>query len=66
MALSEEAWEAFSRGSAIRRAGQAGFARNVCVAIGNWLAGEEDPDPTAVELLVRDPAVRLELEPSRG
>jgi epoxyqueuosine reductase len=36
MALDPEAWEAFSRGSAIRRAGRAGFARNVCVAIGNW------------------------------
>jgi epoxyqueuosine reductase len=43
MALDEEAWEAFSRGSAIRRAGRAGFARNVCVAMGNWLAGEELP-----------------------
>jgi epoxyqueuosine reductase QueG len=35
MALDPEAWEAFSRGSAIRRAGRAGFARNVCVALGN-------------------------------
>jgi epoxyqueuosine reductase QueG len=40
MALSEERWESFSRGSAIRRARRAGFARNVCVAVGNWLAGE--------------------------
>ncbi|CAN5690611.1 tRNA epoxyqueuosine(34) reductase QueG [soil metagenome] len=38
MALDSDAWEAFSRGSAIRRAGRAGFARNVCVALGNWLA----------------------------
>ena len=30
MALDEDVWEAFSRGSAIRRAGRAGFARNVC------------------------------------
>jgi epoxyqueuosine reductase len=52
MALSEEAWEEFSRGSAIRRAGRAGFARNVCVAMGNWLAGEGRPDPTALQLLV--------------
>jgi len=36
VALSEERWEAFSRGSAIRRAGRAGFARNVVVALGNW------------------------------
>jgi hypothetical protein len=30
-ALDEGAWGVFSRGSAIRRAGRAGFARNVCV-----------------------------------
>lgn len=53
MALSEEAWEAFSRGSAIRRAGRAGFARNVCVALGNWLAGDPDPPPEAVAVLVQ-------------
>jgi epoxyqueuosine reductase len=47
MALDPEAWEAFSRGSAIRRAGRAGFARNVCVALGNWRA------PEAVPLLAR-------------
>lgn len=39
-ALDEAAWEAFSRGSPIRRAGRAGFARNVCVALGNWGAAE--------------------------
>jgi epoxyqueuosine reductase len=53
MSLSEERWEAFSRGSAIRRAGRAGFARNVCVALGNWLAAVDRPDPAVVELLVR-------------
>jgi epoxyqueuosine reductase len=52
MALSEESWEAFSRGSAIRRAGRAGFARNVCVGIGNWLNCEEEPRPEAVAALV--------------
>jgi epoxyqueuosine reductase len=62
-ALSEEAWDAFSRGSAIRRAGRAGFARNVCVAMGNWLGATEDSDPAAVRLLERalsdsDPLVR--------
>jgi epoxyqueuosine reductase len=36
VALDESAWDAFSRGSAIRRAGRAGFARNVCVGLGNW------------------------------
>ena len=53
MALSEERWDAFSRGSAIRRAGRAGFARNVCVAVGNWLAGEPEPPPAAVAVLTQ-------------
>ncbi len=58
MALSEAGWEAFSRGSAIRRAGRGGFARNVCVAIGNWLATVDEPawgatEDAAVALLVR-------------
>jgi epoxyqueuosine reductase len=35
-ALAPDQWEAFSRGSPIRRAGRAGFARNVCVGLGNW------------------------------
>ena len=59
MALSEEGWEAFSRGSAIRRAGRAGFARNVCIALGNWLAGKDEPPSEAVSVLVEalsDPA----------
>jgi len=43
MALDPEAWEAFSRGSAIRRARRAGFARNVCVALGNWGSPEAIP-----------------------
>jgi len=47
MALDPEAWEAFSRGSAIRRAGRAGFARNICVALGNW------GSPEAVPVLTR-------------
>jgi epoxyqueuosine reductase len=36
MAMDEAGWEAFSRGSAVRRAGRAGFRRNVAVALGNW------------------------------
>jgi epoxyqueuosine reductase len=44
IALDSHAWEAFSRGSAIRRAG---FARNVCVALGNW------GSPEAVPMLTR-------------
>ena len=43
----EAAWDAFSRGSAIRRAKRAGFLRNVAVALGNWGA------PEAVPALVR-------------
>jgi epoxyqueuosine reductase len=58
MALDPDAWEAFSRGSAIRRAGKAGFARSVYVALGNWGSLEavpvleralEDPDPLVRE-----------------
>jgi epoxyqueuosine reductase len=43
-ALDEAAWDSFSRGSAIRRSGRAGFARNVCVGLGNW----GSPDAVAV------------------
>jgi epoxyqueuosine reductase len=53
MALDADAWEAFSRGSAIRRAGRAGFARNVCVALGNWGASVENPPAEAIALLSR-------------
>jgi epoxyqueuosine reductase len=53
MALDPDAWESFSRGSAIRRAGREGFARNVCVAIGNWLAESPNPDLKALRVLRR-------------
>jgi epoxyqueuosine reductase len=57
MALDPEAWESFSRGSAIRRAGRAGFARNVCVSLGNW--GSPDALPVLTQALVDpDPLVR--------
>ncbi|MDX1674205.1 MAG: HEAT repeat domain-containing protein, partial [Longimicrobiales bacterium] len=46
-ALDEESWESFSRGSAIRRAGREGFARNAAVALGNW------GDPSAVAPLAQ-------------
>jgi hypothetical protein len=42
-ALDEAAWDSFSRGSAIRRAGRAGFARNVGVSLGNWAAPDAAP-----------------------
>ncbi|MSR22134.1 MAG: tRNA epoxyqueuosine(34) reductase QueG [Gemmatimonadetes bacterium] len=54
MAMDRAAWERFSKGSPIRRAGYAGFRRNVAVALGNWGAPEAvpalssamtDPDP---------------------
>ncbi|MBW3554248.1 MAG: tRNA epoxyqueuosine(34) reductase QueG [Gemmatimonadetes bacterium] len=51
-ALDEVAWDSFSRGSAIRRAGRAGFARNVCVGLGNW--GSPEAVPVLVAAL-RDP-----------
>lgn len=41
--LDEAAWDSFSRGSAIRRSGRAGFARNVCVGLGNWGSPEAVP-----------------------
>jgi epoxyqueuosine reductase len=53
-ALDEASWDAFSRGSAIRRAGRAGFARNVAIGLGNWgspaavpvlAAALADPEP---------------------
>jgi epoxyqueuosine reductase QueG len=36
MSMDAEAWDSFSRGSALRRAGRAGFLRNAAVALGNW------------------------------
>lgn len=44
-ALDEDAWDSFSRGSAIRRAGRQGSTRNVAVALGNW------GDPSTVPVL---------------
>ena len=52
MRMTREEWDTFSRGSAIRRAGYAGFKRNVAVALGNWLSGMEgEPPEEAVEVL---------------
>lgn len=53
MGLDEERWDAFSRGSPIRRAGRAGFSRNVAVALGNWLGSVAEPPREAVAVLVR-------------
>jgi hypothetical protein len=52
MKMSEDEWDAFTRGSAMRRAGYPGLRRNVAIALGNWLATSDTPDPDAVgELL---------------
>ena len=56
-ALDEAAWDAFSRGSPIRRAGRAGFARNVCVALGNWASPDAVPVLTSA-LSDPEPLVR--------
>ncbi len=52
MRMSEDEWDAYTRGSAIRRAGYAGLRRNVAIALGNWLAGSDTPDPEAMGELV--------------
>jgi HEAT repeat protein len=49
---NQDEWDAFTRGSAIRRAAYAGLRRNVAIALGNWLAASETPDPAAIGMLV--------------
>ena len=51
MRMTRDDWDAFSRGSAIRRAGYARFKRNVAVALGNWLASVDDPPEQALAAL---------------
>jgi epoxyqueuosine reductase len=51
MRMTREDWDTWTRGSAIRRAGYAGFRRNVAVAIGNWLACEGEKPAEAVAVL---------------
>jgi epoxyqueuosine reductase len=57
MRMDEAAWESFSRGSAVRRAGRAGFLRNVAVALGNWGSAEAVP-ALACALDDEEPLVR--------
>lgn len=52
MRMTEEEWDAYTRGSAMRRAGYGGLQRNVAIALGNWLAMCDAPDPDAVGELV--------------
>jgi epoxyqueuosine reductase QueG len=49
--MSYEEWDVWTRGSAIRRAGYAGFRRNVAVGLGNWLASLDEPPEAAVAAL---------------
>jgi epoxyqueuosine reductase len=62
MRMSEDEWDAYTRGSAMRRVGCSGLRRNVAIALGNWLAGMDTPDPEAVGVLTealsdKDPVV---------
>jgi len=52
MRVSEDEWDAYTRGSAMRRAGYSGLRRNVAIALGNWLAASDTSDPEAVGELV--------------
>ncbi|MDH5590838.1 MAG: tRNA epoxyqueuosine(34) reductase QueG [Gemmatimonadota bacterium] len=52
MRMSEEEWDAYTRGSAMRRAGYAGLRRNVAIALGNLLAASATSDPEAVDALM--------------
>jgi len=52
MRMSEDEWDAYTRRSAMRRAGYSGLRRNVAIALGNWLAASDSPDPEAVGELV--------------
>jgi epoxyqueuosine reductase len=45
-AMDEAAWDAFTRGSALRRAGYAGLRRNVTVALGNGSVAAGRPSLT--------------------
>jgi epoxyqueuosine reductase QueG len=51
MRMSYEEWDAWARGSAIRRAGYAGLRRDVAVGLANWLAGVDEPPEAAVSVL---------------
>jgi epoxyqueuosine reductase len=52
MRMSRAEWDVWTRGSAIRRAGYAGFKRNVAVALGNWLGSTEEPPQEPVGVLI--------------
>ncbi|RMH15175.1 MAG: tRNA epoxyqueuosine(34) reductase QueG [Gemmatimonadetes bacterium] len=52
-ALDPGRWDAFTRGSPIRRAGRVGLARSACVALGNELARVRTPRSEALAVLRR-------------
>ena len=52
MRVSEDEWDAYTRGSPMRRAGYGGLRRNVAIALGNWLSSSDTPDPEAIGELV--------------
>ncbi|CAN5761583.1 hypothetical protein BH23GEM3_BH23GEM3_00620 [soil metagenome] len=49
MRMTYEDWDEWTRGSAMRRSGYAGFRRNVAVALGNW--GSDEAVSVLVEVL---------------
>ena len=51
MRMTPEEWDLYTRGSAMRRAGYAGFRRNVAVALGNWLASSPEAPQEALAAL---------------
>jgi len=57
MGMSRPQWDVFAHGRAVRRAGYAGFLRNVAIALGNWGAPAAVP-PLAVALNHDEPLVR--------
>jgi epoxyqueuosine reductase QueG len=54
MRMTREEWDLWTRGSAIRRAGYAGFKRNVAVAIGNWIASVSEPAAVEAVAVLRE------------
>ncbi len=50
MRMTPAEWDLWTRGS-MRRAGYAGFKRNVAIAIGNWLSSVDEPPVEAVAVL---------------
>jgi HEAT repeat protein len=52
MRMREDEWDAYTRGSAMRRAGYSGLRRNVAIALGNWLAERDTPDAEAIGVLL--------------